>query len=218
MNSGISERFSQATQRELARLGKSRAKLVKKRDGLRERLDAVAVEIAELDRQRDVLRDLVSPGEGETSSQVDDPRILRGASIRRVGVPILQHHGSPIHYRQWLALVEQAGYTIAGKRPDAVFLNRVSRSALVRSESEGWYAFDSMAEGRLTEELREAEDQLATVAGSPDNGNPKAKHADLTANTKSIARVRRELDEIAEIREAAAASSPSNFRALEGEG
>lgn len=41
--------------------------------------------------------------------------------------------GEPIHYKQWYALLREAGYAVGGKDPMATFLASVSRSPAVQA-------------------------------------------------------------------------------------
>ena len=126
--------------------------------------------------------------------------LLRGAAIRVVAVPLLlQKHGpSPIHYRDWYALLTQEGYVVAGKRPDAVFLNQVSRSPLVRSTTKsGYYVVKTEMVEQLQEQLGRLQSQLADILQ-----DVPAESALLEANRKkqqelnaAIRRTERELHE-----------------------
>jgi hypothetical protein len=85
-----------------------------------------------------------------------------------VAVGLLLHRGpdsGPIHYRTWLALLEEAGHSVAGRRPDAVFLNQVTRHPLVRSTTRaGFYELDSSAPVRLESRVAELRTSLAAAA------------------------------------------------------
>lgn len=61
---------------------------------------------------------------------------LRGQRLQEVAIGVLSEHlpeGEPIHYKQWYALLREAGYAIGGKDPLATFLASVSRSPQIRS-------------------------------------------------------------------------------------
>lgn len=61
---------------------------------------------------------------------------LGGQRLREIAVQVLADNrpeGEPIHYKQWFALLREAGYAIAGKDPQATFLASISRSPRVRS-------------------------------------------------------------------------------------
>lgn len=61
---------------------------------------------------------------------------LRGQRLQEVAIGVLSEHhpeGEPIHYKQWYALLREAGYAVGGKEPLATFLASLSRSSRVRS-------------------------------------------------------------------------------------
>lgn len=61
---------------------------------------------------------------------------LRGQRLQEIAVRVLSERhpeGEPIHYKQWYALLREAGYAIGGKDPLATFLASVGRSPHVRS-------------------------------------------------------------------------------------
>jgi hypothetical protein len=58
-------------------------------------------------------------------------RQLRGQRLREIAVEVLQRADraeQPVHYREWFALVQSAGYEIGGRNPLATFLVQVSRA------------------------------------------------------------------------------------------
>lgn len=60
---------------------------------------------------------------------------LRGQRLQEIAIRVLvERHpeGEPIHYKQWYALLREAGYAVGGKDPLATFLASLSRSARVR--------------------------------------------------------------------------------------
>lgn len=61
---------------------------------------------------------------------------LRGQRLQEIAIAVLSERhadGEPIHYKQWYALLREAGYAVGGKDPLATFLASVSRSSRVRS-------------------------------------------------------------------------------------
>jgi hypothetical protein len=63
-------------------------------------------------------------------------RRLSGRRLREMAVEVLERHpesGREIHYRDWYALLEAAGYSVAGRDPVATFLAAVRRSDRVRA-------------------------------------------------------------------------------------
>lgn len=60
---------------------------------------------------------------------------LRGQRLREIAVQVLAKHkrpGESVHYKQWYALLREAGYTVGGRDPLATFLANVSRSPRVQ--------------------------------------------------------------------------------------
>jgi hypothetical protein len=63
-------------------------------------------------------------------------RRLGGRRLREIAVSVLESQpesGREIHYRDWYALLEAAGYRIAGRDPLATFLAAVRRSERVQA-------------------------------------------------------------------------------------
>lgn len=61
---------------------------------------------------------------------------LGGQRLEEIAIQVLSDsrpEGEPIHYKQWYALLREAGYAIGGKDPQATFLASISRSSRVRS-------------------------------------------------------------------------------------
>lgn len=93
-------------------------------------------------------------------------RRFSGGAIRTLAVPLLlgERGPGPIHYAEWAALLRAEGYGVAGKRPDAVFLNQVTRSPLVRATTKaGYYEIDLDAPQHLEGRLRQQKTKLATL-------------------------------------------------------
>ncbi len=61
---------------------------------------------------------------------------LRGRHLREVTVDVLRQRvpaGEPIHYREWLQLLSEAGLRVGGRDPHATFLTQISQAADVES-------------------------------------------------------------------------------------
>jgi hypothetical protein len=124
----LSRRFISAAESERRRLETKRGRLVS--------------QLERVDRDLSKLQPFT---QHSASSQAVEGE-LRGKAIREVAVEILAEvHGSaPIHYRDWLALVEGRGWKVAGVRPDSVFNNQVRRHPAVRSSTQrGVFCLDS---------------------------------------------------------------------------
>jgi hypothetical protein len=185
---------------------RKRAQLSKRREAQQAKVDALDKELEAVEQEILFLEGL-DPSNAATQPAVESPRkevgdlvLLSGAVIRQMAVPLLlQEHGTaPIHYRAWLELLERHGFGVMGKRPDAVFLNQVSRSPLVRSTTKaGYYQLDPAAVDRLREKLRDQQSELATsLAKTPvDVAGLELQRDHQRELHTAIARTERELDE-----------------------
>ena len=97
--------------------------------------------------------------------------VLRGPAIREVAVQVLiaqLEHIEALHYRRWYELVRDAGYSVAGKDPLAVFLTQVSRSPVVRKATKpGVYEVDRQAPLRIRQRLERLQSELREVTVAP---------------------------------------------------
>jgi hypothetical protein len=139
-----------------------------------------------------------TPGGGDAfaSRARGGAAVLRGPAIREAAVRVLVRHGEDSrHYRDWFALLEDAGYEVAGKDPLAVFLTQLSRSPAVRKGPRaGVYELDRNAAKRLTRALANLHEELATLTKTHDLQTIRARRAQLTAE---IDRTEKALEEIA---------------------
>jgi hypothetical protein len=168
---GFSPRFTRAASIEreqvAGRLEKAKAK-ARDRKG---ELALAEADVAELEARLAALEPLLDERGAEPSGP---PGAVRGRSIREVAVALLVGRGAdagPIHYRAWLALLEEAGHAVAGKRPDAVFLNQVTRHPLIRATTRrGFYEFDPGGAERLEARVAELRASLATATAAEADG------------------------------------------------
>jgi predicted nuclease with TOPRIM domain len=167
-----SQRFSRAARAERDRLDRKRSQLYKRRETLQAKVDALDEELEAVDQQLQVLEDFAGGNGGAIEirevnrSDEDAPELLSGSFIRILAVPLLiREHGlSPIHYRDWYVLLNKAGYAAAGKRPDAVFLNQIARSPLVRATTKsGYYVLDLTVVEQLRAQLGKQQAELAEL-------------------------------------------------------
>jgi hypothetical protein len=115
-----------------------------------------------------------------------------------------------LHYRAWFQLLEDAGYTVAGKDPLAVFLTQISRSPIVRKTTQsGVYELDRDAPQRLRRRIEQLHGELRELT------TPPSSHADLReirarrkALTAAIGQAERALEE------SDLALSPTDTRAV----
>jgi chromosome segregation ATPase len=127
---------------------------------------------------------------------------ISGAEIRRVAVKALLDSGEagrPIHYREWLALLERDGYRVEGKRPDAVFLGQIARSPVVRSTTQaGFYALDLEARERLSRQIAAAQKRFLDLSSA---GPRDVKELDRVIEERDdasaeVRKLQRELSEV----------------------
>lgn len=201
-----SQRFTRAARAERDRLARRRSQIFKKRQALQAKIDLLDQELEAVDGEIGTLESLAFPdGKPGGISLVEpaesDVSRLKGASIRTLAVPLLlrEQGTAPIHYREWLALLTREGYAVAGKRPDAVFLNQVVRSPLVRATTQaGFYEVDLGAVEQLREKLRRRQAELVELIGDPpaEIGEAFDRHKDRRRELSTeIARTERELAE-----------------------
>jgi len=205
-----SQRFTKAARAERDRLVRRRGRIAKKRQELQVRIDLLDEELEAVDQEIGALETLALPREGGKAialvepAREDGPTLLKGGVIRNLAVPLLlrAQGTAPIHYRDWLELLTREGYAVAGKRPDAVFLNQVVRSPLVRATTKaGYYAVDLGAVDRLREQLRRRQSELAELMrqAPTEVGEAFERHREHQRElSTAIARTERELDEAVE--------------------
>lgn len=186
-----SSRFVRAATAERADLIRHRERLKGERDRLIAELRRLDEGLASADQRLSVLGQLIdgpgcdrrgaqahpAPEIAEMSEAVPEDEVgghvLRGPAIRAVAVQVLisqPEHIEAIHYRRWYELLLQAGYSVAGKEPLAVFLTQVSRSPVVRKATEpGVYEVDRQAPLRIRQRLERLHDELRelTVTTEP---------------------------------------------------
>ena len=201
-----SQRFTKAVRAERDRLMRKRSQLSQKRDGLQDKVDALDQELEAIEQEISSLEAFVSNESGHDliaiveASERSDSNLLSGADIRLIAVPLLlrKQRSAPIHYREWLALLVDEGYEVAGKRPEAVFLNQVARSPLVRATTKaGYYVLDLAIPDLLREKLRGQQAQLAErMVNVPGEPSDFQAHREGSRSLKiAISRTERELDE-----------------------
>lgn len=140
---------------------------------LRERLAGIEAEIQAADERLVLLAQL--RGSTETRSDgrrptASESHLLTGPAIRLAAVALIRDRPEgeqALHYREWLALLEQAGYEVGGRKPSATFLSQITRSPVVRRTTRpGHYEIDREAPARLRRRLAAMREQLGS--GSPE--------------------------------------------------
>jgi hypothetical protein len=194
--------------------------LERRRDGLLERrsrvqaeLDEIEASVAELDERLMLIGRLAGEGQSEQRTRADmdpadddanDAEVLRGPAIRAAAVRVLLAHPrrpEALHYRQWFALLAEAGYSVAGKDPLAVFLTQLSRSPLVRRGTEsGVYELELQAPARLRRHLQDLQSQLRelTATASSATTDLRSVRARRMALNLEIGKVEKALEEAEE--------------------
>lgn len=171
-----SRRLLQAATAERNRLAADLAKIERDEAALRRRLTETERKAATV-RQRLALLEQLG-GESLAAEPPSGPRLvedgseppngwLRGAAIRQAAVRLLAstaRPAAPIHYTEWLSLLDDAGYGIQSRDPGSAFLTQIGRSPVViRTEKPGIYALDLDAPLRLRERLAKLNDELLAL-------------------------------------------------------
>ncbi len=206
----FSPRLRRAAAAERERLGKCLGKAKAKVRDRKGELAGAEAEVYELEASLTALVPLLggdrtepsgAPG-GDRTEPSGAPGGLRGQAIREAGIEVLVRRGpdaGPIHYRHWLALVEAEAGPVAGKRPDAVFLNQVSRHPLVRSTTKrGLYELDLGATGRLEARVVELRRSLASATAAEVTELPGGRKGGSGSVALELARAERALGEARE--------------------
>jgi len=213
-----SRRFEKAALAERERLARRRSQIFKKRQNLQGKVDQLDEELEAVDQEIGRLDELAGRrGSVVAIREADNGQagVLSGAAIRTLAVPLLlrEQGAAPIHYRAWLELLTREGYAVAGKRPDAVFLNQVVRSPIVRSTTKaGYYEIDLEVVDVLREKLRTQKLDLAEfMRGAPTEiGEAFDQHRERQRELNmAVSRTERELDEAVRAVEAGRGSEAS---------
>jgi hypothetical protein len=195
-----SRRLLRAAVAERAELRRSREKLLAARESLRAELTRIEAHLEAVDERETLLERLTGPQPEQRASQPmkvstqqnspsASPTLLRGPAIRRVAVELLVDHPDrpeALHYRAWFGLLREAGYSVAGKDPLAVFLTQLSRSPAVRKGTQsGVYELDRSAVRRLRQRLEALHEELRALAAptttTTDLAAVRARRAQLHA-------------------------------------
>jgi hypothetical protein len=204
-----SRRLARAAAAERADLARARDRLQARRDRVRKELEDLERQLVELDL-REALLERLAPAESDSAvapagAQVRELRpsaghVLRGTAIRETAVRVLAGRTEgrrPIHYREWLTVLEGAGYAVAGKDPLATFLTQVSRSpVVVKTTRAGVYELDHNAPERLRRRISDLQSELRRLASAPPEAGELAEgRARREALMTELARAERGLDE-----------------------
>lgn len=202
-----SSRLLRAAAAEREELNRHRERLLRAREDLRGELERIERGLADVDERTRLLDRLAPPPRDDTGDKgptaaagVSIARELRGPAIRETAVQLLAadpRRPEALHYREWFALLGEAGFGVAGKDPLAVFLTQLSRSPVVRKGTQpGIYELDRGALARLRARLDALHEQLRALASTPaptaDLSTLRARRAELTAE---IGHVEKALEE-----------------------
>lgn len=100
---------------------------------LHELVDKVDAEVAETAR---LLRRMDELTGRSPQLSLEAQGELRGQKLQEIAVELLRQKkgtGVDVHYRDWYALLEEAGLHVAGKNPLNTFLTQVARAPAVES-------------------------------------------------------------------------------------
>jgi prefoldin subunit 5 len=208
-----STRLLKAAKAEREQLARHRRELLHARESLRAELQRIDGSLEEVDERQTLLDRLVGPTAGprlEAGEAVpggisgEDERALpalRGPDIRREAVRVLLAHPDrpeAMHYREWYALLQQAGFAVAGKDPLATFLTQLSRSpAVSKSTQAGVYELDRGAAGRLRARRDDLQRELRASAAAQGVGEAAAAlRARRTELNAELGRVEKAMEEV----------------------
>jgi hypothetical protein len=209
-----SRRLLKAAEAEREQLARHRRELLQARDSLRAELQRIEGSLEEVSERETLLERLVGPEParaaaaaaealaGRAVDEEDRPlALLRGPDIRRAAVRVLLAHPErpeALHYRDWFALLRQAGFDVAGKDPLATFLTQLSRSPAVRRSTQaGVYGLDRGAVARLRRRREQLQGELRACAAAPaSGGEASALRARRTELNTTLGRVEKALEEV----------------------
>jgi hypothetical protein len=189
--------FTRAAVREARRLQALRRQATERVRKLEDELDAARAEARKVE-QRILALEQLAGEQGAPEPRPEPSAVtewLSGARIREVAVSVLRespHAEAPIHYKKWLKLLEESGFGVEGKRPDAVFLGQISRSPLVRGTTQaGIYELDGDAPQRIAREIETLERELTALAGTEGAGDPIAVERTIPRREELATELRR---------------------------
>ena len=192
-------------ERELNRVGRRAeelARALQETVELQSELKQQAALLDQLARPRQLaLEDRPLQREVEDGQTEEPPNgYLKGARIRAVAVRLLaasEQARQPIHYSEWFAALQRAGFGVAGQDPLATFLTQISRSPVVeKTDGPGAYRLNLDTPHRLHSRLRELQQELSQLHDGQQTLDAVISIRERRAQiTSEIARVERELEE-----------------------
>jgi len=214
-----SPRLLRAAEAEREQLARHRRELLEARESLRAELERIEGSLEELAERETLLDRLTGPaprksgphGEEEglarraaehgVGDEDEAMTVLRGPAIRREAVRVLLAHPQrpeALHYREWFALLHDAGFQVAGKDPLATFLTQLSRSPAVhKSTQAGVYELDRAALGRLRRRQDHLREELRRLTAAPGaDADVSAVRTRRTELNSELGRVEKALEEV----------------------
>ncbi len=168
MSKSLSPAMSAATNRERQRLEAYRERLFEQLHRSRAEASRLEAEIRDVDEQTRLLdRVLAASPTTPREEQTRGGEVLRAAQLRRTAVEVLADRVGahrPVHYREWFRWLQESGFVVLGRRPDAAFLTAITRSpVVVRGEDPGTYALRPEVLDQLLHDQAEQRAELADV-------------------------------------------------------
>ena len=206
-----STRLLAAAEADRDRIERELSRVARRAEELARELQQTVELRSELKQQAALLEQLSGPrqlglhdssAEAREDGQTDEPAngYLKGARIRAVAVRLLaasDQASQPIHYSEWFASLERAGFGVAGRDPLATFLTQISRSPVVeKTDGPGLYRLNLETPHRLHTRLRELQQELSRLHDGQQTLEAVISIRERRAQIASeIARVERELEE-----------------------
>jgi hypothetical protein len=131
--SSLSTDFQDALKTEYESLARSIAAYRQRADRLRQLAEQAEEQASSDERALREVAELLGMAPQLRLEHLD--RHLRGRRLQEVAVEVLTNNhpeGEPLHYREWYALLREAGYSVGGRDPLATFLAQVSRAPGVK--------------------------------------------------------------------------------------
>jgi hypothetical protein len=186
-----SSRFVRAAIAERDELLRHRAQLGAERDSVRDELRRLDEALGDVDQRVAILEQLIEPAadgpqttaralHGEpVDRELPTGRPVSGPAIRAAAVKVLleqPEYIEALHYRRWYELTREAGYSVSGKDPLAVFLTQITRSPVVRKTNQaGIYELDRQAPLRLRQRLERLQGELRELLAVPSRDTPSSR-------------------------------------------
>jgi hypothetical protein len=199
----VSRGLQRAAAGDRKRLAAASADLQDRRARTLAELRDLDAQIVALDERAVLLDRLIGPDIAQADHAATElGEVLRGPAIRRVAVAYLYaEHGAgrPVHYRAWLAGLQQRGYVVLGQRPAATFLSNIQRAPiLVRGAQPGTYLIDECIAPLLRDQLAQSRAELRDLTAriaARDRVAGRGLRAQRSRLTRIVGRLERQVAE-----------------------